>query len=237
MPQALSTTAMLERLAAVKERIARAARACGRDPDQITLVAVSKRHPAANIAALADAGHKDFGESYIQEALAKQEELAGYDINWHFIGHLQRNKAKQAAGRFTLIHGVDKLELAKQLSKRALEQELEQELLIQVNIHGEEQKSGVNEQELSSLLREVTTLPNLRVTGLMTMPRFCPDPEESRSCFARLRELRDELEQELGLALPRLSMGMSNDFAQAVEEGATLVRVGTDIFGERPALR
>ena len=223
------------RLASVRERIAAAAAACGRDPLGVTLVAVSKFHPAEAVAMAAGAGQSVFGESYIQEALAKMEALATTPLAWHFIGRLQKNKAKFAAGRFALIHTVDSLDLARTLQKRALAVGVVQDVLMQVNLAGETQKAGIAEEQAQSLAEDMLGMGNLRLLGLMVMPPYFDDPEQSRPYFIRLRALRGELAARLGAPLPFLSMGMSNDLAQAVEEGATHVRVGTDIFGERPA--
>jgi PLP dependent protein len=226
--------AILEsRLAAVRGRIDVAAAGCGRDPAEITLVAVSKFHPAEAVSLAAAAGQTVFGESYIQEALVKMDALAEASLAWHFIGRLQKNKAKFAAGRFAMIHTVDSLELARVLQKRALAVGAVQDILMQVNIAGEPQKAGIAEEEAQALAGDIRGMGNLRLMGLMVMPPFFDDPERSRPYFARLRALRGELADRCG-ALPFLSMGMSGDLEQAVEEGATHVRVGTDIFGQRP---
>jgi PLP dependent protein len=226
--------AILEsRLAAVRGRIDVAAAGCGRDPAEITLVAVSKFHPAEAVSLAAAAGQTVFGESYIQEALVKMDALAEASLTWHFIGRLQKNKAKFAAGRFAMIHTVDSLELARVLQKRALAVGAVQDILMQVNIAGEPQKAGIAEEEAQALAGDIRGMGNLRLMGLMVMPPFFDDPERSRPYFARLRALRGELADRCG-ALPFLSMGMSGDLEQAVEEGATHVRVGTDIFGQRP---
>jgi PLP dependent protein len=221
------------RLAAVRARIDRAARACGRDPGEITLVAVSKRVEPALVAAAHALGQKIFGESYVQEALAKREELAGLDIEWHFIGGLQKNKAKYLPGKISLVHSVDDFDVARILHERASAQGLVQDLLIQVNLAGEAQKAGAGESALAGLAERIAGLAGARLLGLMTMPPYDPDPEVSRPYFARLREVRAGLEAKLGMSLPHLSMGMSGDLEPAVEEGATLVRVGTDVFGPR----
>jgi hypothetical protein len=221
-----------ERLNTVRERIAGACRRSGRDPEAVALVAVSKFHSARAVAALARCGQRVFGENYVQEALAKQEDLADLQLEWHFIGHLQSNKARHAAGRFRCLHTLDKAKLARALHNRAGSPA--QPVLIQVNVGEEPQKHGVAVQHLDALAEEVAGLEGLRLEGLMCMPPFFDDPERARPCFARLRELRDRLERSLGRDLPTLSMGMSGDLEPAVEEGATLVRVGTDLFGSRP---
>jgi pyridoxal phosphate enzyme (YggS family) len=220
------------RLEGVLGRIAAACRACGRKPDEVTLVAVSKFHDAPSVASLAACGQTIFGESYIQEALPKME-AAPPGLIWHFIGHLQRNKAKLAVGRFALIHTVDNVELAHILQKKAAAQGLTQAVCLQVNVAGETQKSGVAPHDLDQLAEAVAQAPNLALAGLMVIPPVFDDPEGARPAFARLRELRDGLRGRLGLPLPVLSMGMSGDLETAVMEGATHVRVGTDLFGHR----
>ena len=223
-----------ERLARVQERIAGACAACGRDPATVTLVAVSKLHDAAEVMALAACGQQLFGESYIQEALPKIAACPA-DYAWHFIGHLQRNKAKLAIGRFSLLHTVDNLELAQSLQNKNAALDLTQALCLQVNVAGESQKSGVAPEALPRLAEAVAALPNLDLRGLMVIPPVFDDPDGARPAFARLRELRDDLETRLGRPLPVLSMGMSGDLEAAILEGATHVRVGTDLFGARPA--
>lgn len=224
------------RLAEVREEIAAAARRAGRQADDVRLVAVSKTHPAAAVRVLAAAGQRDFGESYVQEAIDKQSEL--FDIpgvRWHFIGGLQSNKARFVAGAFSLVHSVDSPKLAQALHKRASARDAVQDVLVQVNLGGEIQKRGTCGDDARCLCEAVLALPGLRLRGLMLMPPWDEDPEAVRPWFRGLRELRGRLEAELGTPLPELSMGMTNDFVQAVEEGATLVRVGTRIFGRRPA--
>lgn len=225
---------LAERTQQVKEALAEAARAAGRKTEDVSLVAVSKLHPASDIRALAETGQVDFGENYVQEALGKQEELADLDVRWHFIGGLQSNKAKFVAGNFALVHSVDSRKLANTLSNKALARETVQDMLLQVNIAGEEQKSGISVESLPELADAVMEMDGVRLCGLMTMPPFFDEPERARPVFARLRQLRDELEGRLGISLPHLSMGMTGDFVPAVEEGATLVRIGTRIFGARP---
>ena len=232
-------------LDSVRARLREAARAAGRRPEDITLVAVSKTHPAEAVAAAHALGQVEFAENYVQEALAKQDALAGLPLRWHFIGHLQSNKAKFMVGRFGLIHTVDSMKLAQNLHK-CLEQALaqdkftpeaaapeRQDILIQVNIGEEEQKGGVPATGLAELATGILKLERLRLLGLMCIPPLSLSDRETRPYFAQLRELRVGLEREIGLELPPLSMGMSHDFVEAVAEGATLVRVGTDIFGRR----
>ena len=225
---------LAERAAGVREALAEAAKQAGRAPEDVNLVAVSKLHPASDIRDLAETGQTEFGENYVQEALAKQEELAGLDVNWHFIGGLQSNKAKYVAGKFALVHSVDSPKLAQALHKKAVSLDVVQDILIQVNIAGETQKSGITVEKLPEMAEAVLGMEGLRLVGLMTMPPFFDDPERARPVFARLRELRDGLETRLGTGLPHLSMGMTGDFVPAVQEGATLVRIGTRIFGTRP---
>jgi pyridoxal phosphate enzyme (YggS family) len=219
----------------IQDRIAAAADRAGRDPRTVSLVAVSKFHPAEAIAELARAGHQDFGENYVQEAREKQEALQKYDIRWHFIGAPQTNKAKHIVGRFHLLHSLESSKLAAELDKRCSREDVRQPLLIQVNLGGEAQKAGVAPEDLRELARDVLARPRLDLQGLMCMPPLSGDAESNRALFARLREMARELEQELGVELPHLSMGMSHDFEVAVEEGATLIRIGTSIFGERPS--
>lgn len=226
---------LAERAAGVKEALAEAAERAGRAAGDVSLVAVSKLHPASDIRALAEWGQVDFGENYVQEALAKQEDLPDLAVNWHFIGGLQSNKAKFVAGNFGLVHSVDSRKLAHALHKKAASLGVVQDILVQVNIAGESQKSGITIEDLPQLAEDVMLMENVRLVGLMTMPPFFDEPERARPVFARLRELRDGLEDRLGTTLPHLSMGMTGDFIPAVEEGATLVRVGTRIFGARPA--
>ena len=226
--------ALAERLHAARERIAQAARSAGRDPRDVRLVAVSKLQPARAIATLAAAGQRDFGESYVQEACSKQAELADLALRWHCIGHVQTNKAKHAAGRFQYIHSLDSLKLAQAL-RRHIPDSRRQRVLIQVNMGNEEKKPGVRAEELPVLAEQVAGMPEFELAGLMCLPPFFDDGALARPYFALLRELCERLRARLGLALPELSMGMSGDFAEAIAEGATLVRIGTDIFGPRPA--
>ncbi len=222
-----------ERLFRVRERIERACRGSGRDPSGVTLVAVSKFQPAQAVSAMYACGQRLFGENYVQEALAKMEVLKSPDIRWHFIGRLQKNKAKFVVGRFALVHTVDSLDLAQTLQKRAVAAGVVQPVLIQVNLDDEPQKAGIAEADAPALAEAVAGLDRLSLEGLMVLPRALDDPEASRPAFARLRTLRDSLADRLARPLPILSMGMSGDLEAAVEEGATHVRVGTDLFGPR----
>lgn len=226
-----------DRLAAARERLAEAARDSGRAMDEVTIVAVSKHHPAESIRALAAAGQQDFGENYIQEFYDKNDSLHIDAIRWHFTGRLQSNKVKYAVGRFHLIHTVDSLKLARTLHNRAQQQETRQRVLVQVNVDGEEQKGGLALSELHGALDSIVALDGLDLRGLMCMPRYYDDPEDARPSFARLRELGEQSGRRLGFALEHYSMGMSHDYVQAVKEGATLVRIGTNLFGPRPSNR
>lgn len=225
---------MQENFDRVRHAMANAAVRSGRDAGAVRLVAVSKFHPADAIRMAVACGQTAFGENYVQEALAKQAALADLPIEWHSIGHIQTNKARDVAGRFALVHGVDNLRLATGLASRLPAQAADQDVLIQVNIGHEAQKSGVDESALPEFAEALVAIPRVRVLGLMGMPPFFDEPETARPYFARLRELRDSLQARLGMALPELSMGMSGDFEAAIEEGATLVRVGTTLFGPRP---
>jgi pyridoxal phosphate enzyme (YggS family) len=222
-------------LTELRKRIAAAARRVGRDPAGVRLVAVSKTVPVERLQEAVAAGQHLFGENYLQEAQPKMATL-GAAARWHFVGHLQTKKAKGVVGLFELIHSVDRLKLAQALDQAAAKRGLVQDILLQVNLAGEASKSGAAPEDVADLLREIGKLPHLQVTGLMTMPPWFDDPERVRPYFRALRELRNRLE-ELHLSesgLPELSMGMTGDFEVAVEEGATLVRVGTAVFGERP---
>jgi len=219
----------------VRERIVGAAGRAGRHAGEITLVAVSKTVSAEEIRAGYDAGLKHFGESRIQEMEAKQPKLAGLAAAWHFIGHLQTNKARRAVRLFDRIDSVDSLGLAQKLDSAASEEGKILSVLIEVHLGDETTKSGVLEADLDSLSEAVMALSHLELRGLMTVPPFFDRSEDVRPYFRKLRGLTDALDTSLGASLPVLSMGMSHDFEIAIEEGATEVRVGTAIFGERPA--
>ncbi|TES93929.1 MAG: YggS family pyridoxal phosphate-dependent enzyme [Desulfobacteraceae bacterium] len=226
---------MIKRLQSVKERIENAARACGRDPETVRLVAVSKTIPTDRVKQAIQAGVTILGENYVQEARAKFNDLATYPASWHFIGHLQSNKAKYAVRLFDLIHSVDKLKLAREIDKHANKINKIQEILIQVNISEETSKSGVDVEDAHNLIKDISLLENLSVKGLMTMPPYFNEPEKVQPYFSALRGLRDHLEQQdlFNVTLSELSMGMTGDFEVAIQEGATLVRIGTAIFGKR----
>lgn len=221
-----------DRLLRLQERMAAAAARAGRAPSAITLVAVSKAMPAEIIREAVAAGVGILGENRVQEARDKIAALPGLAA-WHLVGHLQTNKAKPAVQLFELIHSLDSLKLAQALDRCGRQAGKVVRCLIEVNLAGEETKSGTSEDEVRPLLEAATDLPHLRIEGLMAMPPFLPEPGQSRPFFRRLRTLRDKLEAE-GFPLAELSMGMTHDFEVAIEEGATMVRLGTAIFGPRP---
>ena len=224
-----------ENLTRVRRRIEQAAARCGRDPTSVRLLAVSKTVSAANVKEAIDAGIHLLGENYIQEAREKIDALMGSPAAWHFIGHLQTNKARFAVELFDLIHSVDSIKLARALDKQARRQGKIQPILIQVNIAEEKSKSGITEDAAPQLIRQVSRCGNLSVRGLMTMPPFFNAPEKVRPYFRALRQLATRIEAMNieRAAMTELSMGMTGDFEVAIEEGATIVRVGTAIFGER----
>ena len=221
-----------ERLARVRDTVARH-QAAGGWTHPVRIVAVTKTHGPEAVRAAAAAGLGDVGENRVQEALAKQDALADLPIAWHLIGTLQRNKARHAAGRFALIHSLDRADLAGELDRRVATG-VRQAVLVQVNCSDETQKGGVAPADLPALLDALDPFVRLEVRGLMTMSALTDDPREQRRAFRRLRELRDDAERG-GRRLPELSMGMSGDYGIAVEEGATMVRLGTVLFGARPA--
>ena len=226
---------MKRRLEQVKDRIRQAAESCNRDADSVKLVAVSKTIAAETVREAIEAGVTILGENYVQEARDKFVALVQYPVSWHFIGHLQSNKAKYAVRLFDLIHSVDSLKLARELDKQAAKLEKIQQILVQVNISGEDTKSGISADESPRLIEKISQLKNLAVKGLMTMPPYFYQPEKVQPFFAALRELRDQIKAQSlpGVSLDELSMGMTGDFEVAIKEGATLVRIGTAIFGER----
>jgi pyridoxal phosphate enzyme (YggS family) len=223
-----------QRLNQIRSRIAEAAARAGRDPQTVRLVAVSKTRPPDDIVAACRAGQVIFGENYVQELTAKAAGISE-PLEWHFIGHLQSNKVKYLAGLVTLVHSVDRLSLAEEISRQWGRLGRCCDVLVQVNIAGEASKSGTTETGALRLVRDIAQLPNVKVRGLMTMPPFFDDPEAARPYFAELKRLSDVIAGEavLGVEMEELSMGMSGDFEAAIQEGATLVRVGTAIFGER----
>lgn len=223
-----------KRLENVRDRVNKAAFKCGRDPESIHLVAVSKTISANRVREAIMAGVTTLGENYVQEARNKFNVLGTFPVSWHFIGHLQSNKAKYAVRLFDLIHSVDTLKLAHELNKQANKVNKIQDVLIQINISKEPSKSGSDIQSAANLIKDIVLLENLSVKGLMAMPPFFNNPEKARPYFTALRVLRDQIQNVFpGVVLNELSMGMTGDFEVAIEEGATLVRIGTAIFGER----
>jgi len=235
MLQNMESEVLKKRLSTVKERIKKAAIDCGRDPDTVQLVAVSKTIPEDAVREAIKAGADILGENYIQEAKDKINALSAYPVSWHFIGHLQSNKAKYAVKLFDMIHTVDSLKLAKELNKQAKKINKIQKILIQVNISMESTKSGVHEEDAQKLIKEISLFENISIKGLMTMPPFFNNPEKVRPYFSALWNLRDKIRNEAikNVRMQELSMGMTGDFEVAIKEGATLVRIGTAIFGER----
>jgi pyridoxal phosphate enzyme (YggS family) len=224
-------------LKTVQERIAAAARKAGRDPASVRLVAVSKTQPAAAVEEAARCGQRLFGENYVQELAAKAAAVQ-VPVEWHFIGHLQSNKVRQVAGLVSMVHSVDRFSLAEEIDRQWGKSGLVCDILVQVNIAREATKSGAGAEELFQLVRDIARLPHVRIRGLMTMPPFFDDPEGSRPYFRELKRLATEVAALAmdGVAMDELSMGMSGDFETAIEEGATLVRVGSAMFGERQYL-
>jgi pyridoxal phosphate enzyme (YggS family) len=222
------------RLRSVRARMTRAAEAAGRDPSAIRLVAVSKTFDVAHVTAAAGAGQVDFGENRVQEAAEKIERVA-LPLRWHLVGHLQSNKVRRAASLFACIQSVDSIDVLRRLERAAVETGTTLEVLVQVDLAGEATKHGARPEDLEHLFAEAAACHAVRVTGLMTLPPFFDDPEQARPYFDRLRTLREELRaRDMPAAMLReLSMGMSHDFEVAIQEGATVVRVGTAIFGER----
>ena len=219
---------MRKRIAEIKNLIIKAASSCNRETESIRIVAVTKTVPAERIREAIESGISIIGENYIRDAREKYPLLSSHPVAWHFIGHLQTNKAKYAVKMFDLIHSVDSVRLAEELDMQANKIDKIQNVLIQVNIGKEKTKSGINEEDAPDLINEISCFKNLFIKGLMVIPPFFDDPERVRPYFSALRILRDRIG-----ALDELSMGMSGDFETAIEEGATLVRIGTAIFGER----
>jgi len=225
-------TTISANLQAVLARIGTAARKFGRNPDDISLLAVSKTWPAVDVRAAVDAGQRAFGENYVQEGVDKTVELADLGLNWHFIGPLQSNKTRRVAERFDWVHSVERLKIAERLSEQRPDTLPPLQICLQINVSGEETKSGMALSELPQLARQVARLPRLKLRGLMAIPAPLEDFEAQRQSFRRVREAYEQMRGE-GLALDTLSMGMTHDLEAAIAEGATLVRVGTAIFGER----
>ena len=218
----------------VREQIAQAAAKAGRIVEDVQLVAITKTHPAEKAREAIEAGQTLFGESRVQEARAKIPELPS-NLRWHFVGHLQKNKIRHALPLFEMIHSVDSLSLAQDINRVANEEGLHPRVLLEVNMAGQGSKFGFSSEKLRDEMEELLALPRLSILGLMTIPPIAEEAEESRKYFVQLRELRDRLQTEFRVDLAQLSMGMTQDFPVAIEEGATLVRVGTAIFGERRA--
>ncbi len=231
---------LTENLENILKRIQITAINCDRNAESVRLVAVTKTVPAHRVKDAIEAGATIFGENYVQEARDKIRELSAYPVSWHFIGTLQSNKAKYVVKLFDLIHSVDSVKLAMEINKQAEKIGKIQEILIQVNVAGEPQKSGISPVKTLEMLKAVSKFKNISVKGFMTMPPYFNDPERARPFFKQLRQLRNKLQKELSdlssaghIRLDELSMGMTGDFEAAIHEGATLVRIGTAIFGER----
>ena len=227
-------SSILDNLERVHEQIAHAAAKAGRDVKDVELVAIAKMHPAEKVREAVEAGQTLFGESRVQEARAKIPELSS-NIRWHFVGHLQKNKVRQALPLFEMIHSVDSLALAQDINRIAEEEGLYPRVLLEVNVAGEGSKFGFAPDDLCKQMEALLTLSRLSIEGLMCIPPPAVESEESRKFFVQVRELRDSLQKEFHMKLPQLSMGMTQDFPIGIDEGATLVRVGTAIFGERRA--
>lgn len=223
-----------ENLRSVQSKIEAACRRSGRDPKEVTLIAVSKTKPIQMIQEAIEAGKKEFGENKAQEMKEKQETLPK-DIKWHFIGHLQTNKVKYVVGRAALIHSVDSLHLAEAIEKESTKQNLVSDILVEVNVAQETSKYGLKTEEVEQLIREIAKLPHIHVCGLMTIAPYVEDPEQNRDIFCQLKKLSVDIATKNidNVDMSVLSMGMTGDYEVAVEEGATHVRVGTGIFGER----
>ena len=218
----------------VKKRISEAAKAAGRNENEVTLIAVSKTKPVEMIKEAYDTGIRDFGENKVQEIMEKYPLLPS-DIRWHLIGHLQTNKVKYIIDKVCMIHSVDSLKLAEEISRQAVKHNVTVDILIEVNVAAEESKFGVRPEDAIDLCRDISTLPGIRIRGLMTVAPFTYDPEENRPVFCALRQLFVDIDGKNidNVCMDCLSMGMSGDYTVAIEEGATFVRVGTSIFGQR----
>jgi PLP dependent protein len=221
-----------ERLESVLATIDQAAARAGRASGDIRLVAVSKTHGPEMVRAMADAGQKIFGESRVQEAAVKVPACPG-SLKWHFIGHLQKNKIRKALPLFDFFHSIDSLELAQEINRIAEETGQHPKVLLEVNTSGESSKFGFRPEQVTGQIEDLLALPRLEILGLMTLAPITPKPEMARPYFARLREIRDRIENSAGISLPELSMGMSGDYEQAILEGSTMVRVGSALFGDR----
>lgn len=232
----MSPGEILGRAEEIRRRIAGACERAGREVSSVALVAVTKTHPASTVRAAVEAGLTDFGENRVQEGIGKMAELAGLPgLKWRMIGRLQTNKVRAAVKSFQEIQSVDRLELVARIAREAQGRETPFPVLLEVHLGGEETKGGVEPEDAEALLREALAASSLRVEGLMAVPPFRENPDQSRSHFRRLRQLAESLRQRTGSPLAHLSMGMSHDFEVAIEEGATIVRVGTALFGPRAA--
>ena len=225
-------TSLAERLSQLRQLISSTASSCDRDPSDITLLAVSKTRPVEDILAAVEAGQRAFGENYLQDALPKIAALQDLDLEWHFIGRIQSNKTRDIAGHFSWVHALEKLKHARRLDSQRPPGLPPLNACIQLNLTGEASKGGIPAEELPALLENIEDLPHLKVRGLMTMPSANADESLQRQVFGRLRELLEEMNQQ-GHKLDTLSMGMSGDMRAAICEGATMVRIGTAIFGPR----
>lgn len=234
----MEKSAIRENILRVREQMAHAASCAGRNVDEITLIGISKTHPSEAIREAFDAGLRHFGENRVQEWEGKRGTIANLEATWHLVGHLQSNKANKAATLFHCVDAVDDFALAQRLDRTGIPSLAPRlRVLLEVHLGGEATKSGVSEQALPELAERVGELPHLIMAGLMCIPPFLENPDEVRPFFAKLRTLRDQLETRLARRLPVLSMGMSHDFAAAIMEGATEVRVGTAIFGTRSVMQ
>ena len=225
---------VVENLAEVEKHVCEACERAGRSRDEVTLIAVSKTKPVSMIEELLPGGTRDFGENKVQELVDKYEVLPK-DIHWHLIGHLQRNKVKYVVDKACLIHSVDSMRLAETISEEGVKKGVTVPVLIEVNVAGEESKFGVTLEETEGLVREIAKLPSIQIKGLMTIAPYVEDPEENRVHFSRLKQLSVDIKNKNidNVSMDVLSMGMTGDYQVAIEEGATMVRVGTGIFGER----
>lgn len=223
-----------ENLAQVEKNICQACERAGRDRSEVTLITVSKTNPVTSLREAMDCGVRIFGENKVQEMLEKQQELPE-DIQWHMIGHLQRNKVKYIMGKVALIHSVDSLRLAQEISKEAVKQGTQEDILVEINVAEESSKFGITTSEAIQLVEDISQLPNVHIKGLMTIAPFVDDPEENREVFRALKKLSVDIDRKNidNVTMNVLSMGMTNDYQVAIEEGATMVRVGTGIFGRR----
>ncbi len=234
MSAELPTRQVVARLEVLRQRVAAAAGRSGRSPDAVKIVAVTKRRPLSDVEPLLDAGLRDLGENYPQELWKKADELAGRPVQWHLIGHLQSNKLARTFPIVTMIHAVDSLKLLNALNERAANSAHSPSVCLQVNCSGERSKHGWSPETILVEATQIATCAAISIVGLMTMAALGPDPESSRPAFRMLRETREKLRAATGLPLPELSMGMSNDYAVAVEEGATWIRIGTALFEGNP---